>query len=129
MHRYQAVSYTHLDVYKRQALHYANMLHVKANCVSTLPELDYMKAPWERILAGAAALNLSLIHISRMNDVTTLREEMEQIRNYVQVLKIRFQDRFEVYYDYDEECLDCIIVKFMLQPLVENSLTHGLSET
>ena len=33
------------------------MLHVKANCVSTLPELDYMKAPWERILAGAAALN------------------------------------------------------------------------
>ena len=66
---------------------------------------------------------------TRMNDVTTLREEMEQIRNYVQVLKIRFQDRFEVYYDYDEECLDCIIVKFMLQPLVENSLTHGLSET
>lgn len=42
--------------YFTEALSYANMLHVKANCVSTLPELDYMKAPWERILAGAAAL-------------------------------------------------------------------------
>ena len=83
----------------------------------------------EEVIQMSECMSDMLRYNTRMNDVTTLREEMEQIRNYVQVLKIRFQDRFEVYYDYDEECLDCIIVKFMLQPLVENSLTHGLSET
>ena len=39
-----------------KALKYANMLHVKANCVSALPELPYAKAPWERILKDASAL-------------------------------------------------------------------------
>ena len=42
--------------YFAKALKYANMLHVKANCVSALPELSYVKAPWERILKDAAAL-------------------------------------------------------------------------
>ena len=44
------------EEYFAKALKYANMLHVKANCVSALPELPYAKAPWERILKDASAL-------------------------------------------------------------------------
>lgn len=41
--------------YFTKALTYANMIHVKSRGVSALPELDYKKVPWERVLAGAAA--------------------------------------------------------------------------
>ena len=44
-------------------------------------------------------------------------------------MKIRFEDRFEAFFDIDESCLDCNIVKFTLQPLVENAISHGLRET
>ena len=44
------------------------------------------------------------------------------------MIKIRFEDRFEVYYDVDEECLDCRILKFTLQPFLENAVSHGLAD-
>ncbi len=40
--------------YFTKALKYANMVHVKARGVSAIPELNYKKVPWERVLAGVA---------------------------------------------------------------------------
>lgn len=60
---------------------------------------------------------------------TRLEDEINQVKNYVHVLKLRFEDKFEVYYDIDKECLNCKIVKFTLQPLVENAITHGFRNT
>ena len=40
--------------YFTKALKYANMVHVKARGVETIPELDYKKVPWRRVLAGVA---------------------------------------------------------------------------
>lgn len=83
----------------------------------------------DEVIQMSECMSDMLRYNCRMDEITTLKEEIEQVRNYVKVQKIRFQDRFEVYYDIDENCLECIMVKFMLQPLVENSLTHGLAET
>lgn len=57
---------------------------------------------------------------------TKLENEITQMKNYVDIIKIRFEDRFEVFYDIDEECMENEIVKFTLQPLVENAVNHGL---
>ena len=65
---------------------------------------------------------------TRFENVTVIAGELEQIKNYVTVIKIRFEDRFEVYYDVDEECLDCRILKFTLQPFLENAVSHGLAD-
>lgn len=40
--------------YFTKALKYANMVHVKARGVSAIPELEYKKVPWDRVLAGVA---------------------------------------------------------------------------
>ena len=40
--------------YFTKALKYANMVHVKARGVSAIPELNYKKVPWDRVLAGVA---------------------------------------------------------------------------
>ena len=83
----------------------------------------------EEIITVSECMSDMLRYNTRMENMTDLRTELGQVKNYVQVLKIRFEDRFEVYYDIDQECLNCQIVKFTLQPLVENAISHGLKNT
>ena len=81
------------------------------------------------VIEVSTCLSDMLRYNTRFENVTVIAKELEQIKNYVTVIKIRFEDRFEVYYDVDEECMDCQILKFTLQPLLENAISHGLSET
>ncbi|MEI3229360.1 MAG: histidine kinase [Lachnospiraceae bacterium] len=66
--------------------------------------------------------NMKLKHITRLED------EIWQVKNYIQIMSIRYENRFETHYEIDEACLAFGIVKFSLQPVVENAITHGLSE-
>lgn len=58
-------------------------------------------------------------------NVVTIREELKQLENYMVIQKLRFPKRFEVRYEISEELLDCPIIKFVLQPIVENSFRYG----
>lgn len=58
----------------------------------------------------------------------TIRQEIENLSNYFEIQKIRYADSFQVEYGIDEELLDCLIPKFILQPVAENAIIHGLSE-
>ena len=64
-----------------------------------------------------------------MESITRLQEEIHQVKSYIRVLEIQYEGRFEVFYDIDDSCLEFKIVKFTLQPLVENAISHGLKET
>lgn len=64
--------------------------------------------------------------VSKGRDVITVGEEIEMVRNYLIIQKVRYQDLFEVQYDVDESCCHYPIMKLVLQPLVENSLYHGI---
>lgn len=56
----------------------------------------------------------------------TLADELENIRKYVQIQKYRFPDRFVVYEDVDDDLMSLPFKRLVLQPLIENSITHGL---
>lgn len=75
------------------------------------------------------SLSSMLRYNMRFENITDLRNEVEQVKNYVQIMKIRFEDCFEPVYEIEETCLDFKIVKFTLQPLVENAISHGLRNT
>jgi two-component system sensor histidine kinase YesM len=66
--------------------------------------------------------------LGKKGDVITLREELEFIRNYLSIHSIIYGDRIEVDYATDEELGDCEVPKFILQPLVENAIVHGIEE-
>ncbi len=83
----------------------------------------------EEVITVSKCMSAMLRYNTRFENITTIREELKQVQNYVTVLKIRFEDRFEAFYDVDEECLNCEIVKLTLQPLVENAISHGLNDT
>jgi two-component system LytT family sensor kinase len=58
----------------------------------------------------------------------TLREELDAIDEYLDIESIRFGPQLRVEKDIDPETLNLIVPSMMLQPLVENSIKHGLSQ-
>ena len=55
----------------------------------------------------------------------SIRDEIEHVKNYVFLQKVRFPDLFCLDLDIDDNILDAKIIKIVLQPLVENSIKHG----
>lgn len=57
----------------------------------------------------------------------TLAQEKENVELFVDILNIRLQQKIELKWDMEEEWMDLTFPSFFLQPLVENSIFHGLS--
>lgn len=57
-----------------------------------------------------------------------LSEEIETLRHYIALQEFRLLDAFDVAFDLQDEAMDCIVPRMILQPLVENSILHGPSE-
>ncbi|MDI9506336.1 MAG: sensor histidine kinase [Clostridiales bacterium] len=58
----------------------------------------------------------------------TLEQEMNIINYYLTIQKIRFRDNFAFHINFEEACRDVLVPKLIVQPLVENSLEHGIRE-
>ena len=57
----------------------------------------------------------------------TLARELEYLRLYLSIEQLRFSDRLHVDFDVDAELLDAAVPHMALQPIVENSIRHGVS--
>lgn len=67
--------------------------------------------------------------ISRSERLVKIREELNHIQDYYYIQKYRFEDRFDMEVEVeDERICDYYIPKMTLQPLVENAMIHGLEK-
>ena len=69
------------------------------------------------------------LSLSNGKEFISLREEMEHVRSYIRLQRLRFPDTFLYEEELDEGLLDYLLPKTTLQPLVENAITHGLQES
>jgi two-component system sensor histidine kinase YesM len=67
-------------------------------------------------------------NLKNIEDLVPLRDEIEYVKNYMQVLKIRFGSRITFYNNIDEDALDIRIPRIIIQPIVENAYIHGLQD-
>ena len=58
--------------------------------------------------------------------IVKLKDELREVDNYVTIQTIRFKDRLYADFDIENETLDTPVPIFLLQPLVENAIIHGL---
>jgi two-component system, LytTR family, sensor kinase len=66
--------------------------------------------------------------LSRIDPYVPLREEFEFIDNYLDIEVVRFgRDKLQVVKELDAASLDAMVPSMLLQPLVENSIRHGLA--
>lgn len=65
--------------------------------------------------------------ISRPGEMTTLREELENVKNYLRIQQYRFPDKVEYEEEIeDSDILNCRMPVLTIQPIVENAIHHGL---
>jgi two-component system sensor histidine kinase YesM len=73
-----------------------------------------------------ALSNFFRVSLSRGKDWIKIRDEIEHVRSYLTIQKVRYRDILDFKIDVDEAVLDSTILKLSLQPLVENALYHGI---
>lgn len=61
-------------------------------------------------------------------EIVTLEQELAHIKNYIFIQKIRYGNRFEVFYNIEVDDQKYYLPRFILQPIVENAIVHGLGE-
>ena len=82
------------------------------------------------------SLSKGLISLSKLmryclssdNAIVNLEEEVESANEYLKIMKNRYSDRFEVFWDIDENCYGKRIVKMSLQPVLENIFKYAFKK-
>ena len=67
-------------------------------------------------------LEMEMVHL------VPLRMEMEFLQRYLEIEKIRFAEKLQVRFELPEHTLDAMVPTLLLQPLVENAVSHGISK-
>ena len=76
-----------------------------------------------------ALVGLYRISLNNGKSTLPLRLEIEHVRNYLEIMSFRYPDRYEAEFNIDENTLELIVTKQILQPLAENALMHGFVES
>ena len=100
--------------------------HFLFNALGAVSELAY-EAPHTalRVLRQLALIFRGALN-ARSGEVT-LGEELVAIEPYLDIQRLRFPDWLRISYDVAGDTLDCLVPRFVLQPLVENAIRHGLT--
>jgi two-component system, LytTR family, sensor kinase len=102
--------------------------HFLFNTLNTISSLVYdnPKAADEMLAHLADFLRMTLRH-AEVQEVA-LRTELEFLDAYLAIMRSRFEDRLVVELTVEDEARDALLPHLLLQPLVENAVTHAMTE-
>lgn len=100
--------------------------HFIFNSLGTVTELAFEdpKAAYQ-VLQQLIAIFRNALE-SRADEIS-LSDEIAEIEPYLEIQRIRFPDWLQITYGIDPEACECLVPRFVLQPLIENAIRHGLS--
>lgn len=96
---------------------------------NTLDSIIWMaegKKNEEVVLMTASLARLLRQSINNEDELVTIGQEMEYVKNYLTIQKMRYKDKLEYEIDVAPSILHVKIIKLVLQPLIENAIYHGL---
>jgi hypothetical protein len=96
------------------------------NAITTLVELGRQKAAAEMLGHLNAILKNTLAQTAP--EKVPLSQELEFVGNYLAIEQVRFADRLRVLFNVDPGALDGLVPSFLLQPIVENAIRHGIAQ-
>ncbi|MCM3633265.1 MULTISPECIES: sensor histidine kinase [Paenibacillus] len=100
--------------------------HFLMNTLDTVHWLAVINGQ-EEIDRLVTSLNKLLFYnLRKGNSTATIREEIDSLKQYLTLQQIRYNFQFDVRIQADDAILDVPVPRFILQPLVENALYHGL---
>lgn len=130
--------YASLQLSERQAR--AEILELKALraqmnphfLFNTLDTLYWMAYGNEGLPSAASSMILDLSKLLKYaledSEEVSLSDEIGQAKRYLSIQGLRYKDKFEALWEVEEGAADCRVVKFFLQPLLENAIYHGIRD-
>ena len=102
--------------------------HFLFNTLGSLRYIAMMNS--DNVVADGLEALAKLLRSTIVNkdEFISVKDEIENVKNYITINKIRYGDTYNIDYDIDECLLDEKILKFILQPLIENCILHGFEE-
>ncbi|MEK3850216.1 histidine kinase [Paenibacillus sp. FSL R7-0340] len=102
--------------------------HFLMNTLDTVHWLAVMNGQGEIDKLVQSLNKLLYYNLGKLGQVSTMEEEIDALRQYLILQQIRYDFEFDVRISADDQVLQIPVPRFILQPLVENSLYHGLSD-
>ncbi len=102
--------------------------HFLYNTLESIYWTAYSKGETEIAEMITALGNFFRTSINRGLEYITVEDEIKNIQNYVYLQRIRYNERFSVQWDIDDDILNYKIIKLILQPIIENAIVHGIEE-
>lgn len=101
--------------------------HFLFNTLNAIAALVYVSPPEAtKTISQLSDLLRFTLHNNKAQEVT-LKEELDFLRKYLQIQQTLLQERLDVEWAIDPETLDALVPNMILQPLVENSIRHGVA--
>ena len=66
--------------------------------------------------------------LSGTDEYVTIAEEIQHLEYYLQILKLRYESKYDYSIQMEDDILQNEMIRFSLQPLVENAIYHGLKQ-
>lgn len=100
--------------------------HFLYNTLGSLKWLAYEKEQDEIAKLADAIINLLRFTVKKANQYIPLKEELDYVKQYIYIQQTRYENTFRVEYQVTGEAEQFILLGFILQPFLENSILHGL---
>ncbi len=99
--------------------------HFLYNTLDCIRGIAYMHDVSE-IVQISEALSQMFRYGVKGGDFASLDKELDYVRNYATIIDYRFSGRITISIDVPDELLACVVIKMLIQPIVENAVLHGL---
>lgn len=66
--------------------------------------------------------------LSSKDYIISIEREILYAKKYIEFAQLKFGNNFDVEWNIDSSCMNCKTVKFIMQPIIENSVEHGFAE-
>lgn len=108
------------------ALQYQIKPHFMYNTLNSIRFAAIMQGNEKIAEQLAAFIELLEASLNKTGDFISLWQEIELLQDYTSLQRYRYMDCFTFTYELAENTLDCLVPRFLLQPLVENAILHGM---
>src|SRR5690606_16051322 len=100
--------------------------HFLYNTLDILSKKAYLEGSEETSDLLVSVAGLLRYNLNKLENSATLFEEVQVLKQYIDIQNARFTDRLQFHMEIDESCLDIKIPRLTLQPIVENAVIHAI---
>lgn len=101
--------------------------HFLYNTLNSINWMILMRGEYEISEAVSALSGVMQYSIGKKSSSASVKEELAHVEKFLVIEKLHYGDKIEYVQTVAQDCMNCVVPKIILQPLVENAIVHGVA--